>query len=357
MTASRALGLLCALCLLAAAAPAKAQDIAAAEALFNKGVADMKAGRYETGCKAIAESHRLDPRPGTLFTLATCEAQWGRIATAVSRYGDYLALFERLPDDKRAAQGERPRVAAEMRQRLLPDVPRLTVSLPAGAPAGTVVRRDGETVAEAALGVALPVDPGDYVLSTQAPGGPVTEQKVRLARGEKKMVTLAVKVAEPEVVAPAVATAGSTAVPPRALPPVEAGRGGPSGRRIAAYVVGSVGIAGLAAGGVLGGLAVERRGVMDGHCGAAIGQGDPTACDRTGLDASNMAKTAAAGSTIGLAAGGALAVTALVLILTEPKTARGAATGAVSSRGSPGVAPGVLSVGPGGAVLGVEGAF
>src|SRR5690606_15567731 len=99
-------------CLLAER-PAGAQDIAAAEALFDKGVADMKAGRHETGCKAIAESQRLDPRPGTLFTLATCEAAWGRIATAVSRYGDYLAVYARLPDDKKAAQLERFKVATE----------------------------------------------------------------------------------------------------------------------------------------------------------------------------------------------------------------------------------------------------
>src|SRR4051794_16280293 len=69
---------------------AAAQDIAAAEALFESGLADMQAGRYETGCKALAESQRIDPRGGTLFTLATCEARWGRIATAVTRFGDYL---------------------------------------------------------------------------------------------------------------------------------------------------------------------------------------------------------------------------------------------------------------------------
>ena len=29
----------------------------------------MKAGRYDDACPALAESHRLDPRPGGLFTL------------------------------------------------------------------------------------------------------------------------------------------------------------------------------------------------------------------------------------------------------------------------------------------------
>jgi hypothetical protein len=35
-------------------APALDQDVATAEALFNRGFADMEAGCYETGCKAIA---------------------------------------------------------------------------------------------------------------------------------------------------------------------------------------------------------------------------------------------------------------------------------------------------------------
>lgn len=351
--APRAIGLLCALWLLAVGAPARAQDIAAAEALFDKGVRDMQAGRYETGCTAIAESQRIDPRPGTLFTLATCEAQWGRIATAVSRYGDYLAVYERLPDDKKPAQAGRFRVATETRQTLLPLVPRLTLSLPAGAPAGTVVRRDGELVAEAALGVAIPVDPGEHVLSTQAPGGPALERKIALAKGENRVVTLDVKAAEPAAASPAM----SMDVPPGAPRLAEPGRGGPSGQRIAAYVIGSAGLVGLAAGGAMGGLAVQRRSVMDQHCGPAIGQTDPTACDRTGLDASNVAKTAAAGSTIGLAAGGALAVTALVLLLTEPKAARAEGAARSARRGSRGVTPGVLSVGPSGAVLGVQGSF
>src|SRR3954465_13628820 len=76
---------------LALASPAFADDPAAAEALFNRGKADMDAGRYEAGCKAIAESQRLDPRPGGLFTLAVCETQGGRIASAMTHYGDYLA--------------------------------------------------------------------------------------------------------------------------------------------------------------------------------------------------------------------------------------------------------------------------
>ncbi len=171
------------------AAPAAAQDIAVAEALFDRGLADMKAGKYETGCKALAESQRLDPRPGTLFTLATCEADWGHIATAVSRFRDYLALYNTLSSEKKASQGERPKVAEETRARLSPDVPQLTLSLPKDAPAGTVVERNGEIVAASTLGIALPVDPGEQVLTVKTPSGAAREQRITIVKGEKKQVT------------------------------------------------------------------------------------------------------------------------------------------------------------------------
>src|SRR5689334_19256125 len=108
---------------LALASPAFADDPAAAEALFNRGRADMDAGRYEAGCKAIAESQRLDPRPGTLFTLAVCEKEWGRIASAMTHYGDYLAFYDRMTPAQQARQGDRPKEAKAQRESLAPQVP------------------------------------------------------------------------------------------------------------------------------------------------------------------------------------------------------------------------------------------
>ena len=340
------------------AAPAAAEDIAAAEALFDRGLADMKAGRHATGCPAIAESQRLDPRPGTLFTLATCEAEWGRVATAVTRYGDYLRVFESLPDDKRASQGERPKVATEARARLLPEVPQLTLSLPKDAPAGTVVLRDGEPVAAAALGIALPIDPGEYVLTTRTPGGAVREQRVSIAKGDKKQVTLEI----------AGAASGTSAAPSSAESAAPAAPDtGPGGRRVATYVIGGAGILGLVAGGVLGGLAAAQKGAIDENCGAAIGAKDELGCNATGLSAANSAKGLGLGSTVALIAGGVAAGAAVVLFVTEPRPEK--APSATGGAPRPAIAParprprgpwvsaGVLSAGPAGARLGVEGAW
>src|SRR5580658_10162383 len=118
--------------------PAHAGDSGAADE-FSYGLAEMLAGRYATGCPAIEASYKLDPRPGTLFTLAECENKRGRVATAVARYVDYLSAYARLTSEQQQKQGKREQTAQSQKAALEPQVPRLTLSLPPGAPAGVVV--------------------------------------------------------------------------------------------------------------------------------------------------------------------------------------------------------------------------
>lgn len=314
---------------LAASTPAAAQDSATAEALFNRGLAEMEAGRYEAGCNAIAESHRIEPKPGALFTLAICESRWGHVATAFAHFGEYLALHEQLTPEQKRRQGERPKVAREEREKLAPLVPELALSLPSGAPAGTVVKRDGRAVDSAALGASVPVDPGEHVVSTQAPGGPVQETRIHLAHGEKKRVELQVS--------------GAAAPPADSSPP---------GRRAAVYVAGGVGVAGLVLGGVTGALTLGKKSVVREHCGSGIGLSDPTACDQTGLDAAESASTTGLVSTIGFGVGLAGFGAAAILYLTEP-TQSDMTAGATSRR----IRAGVLAAGPEGVVLGASGSW
>jgi hypothetical protein len=322
-----------------AAAPALAQD--AAEGLFNRGVEDLKAGRHAAACPAIAESQRLDPRPGTLFTLATCEEGWGHVATAARLYADYLALYEALPPERQAAQRQsgRPTVAAERREQLAAQIPALALSLPPGAPAGTVVKRDGQEVPAAALGAAIGVEPGAHVVSTQAPGGPLWEQTLTLARGEKRAVVLEVS--------PAVAPAPLGTSPP--LPPPVVPAEGPGGRRLAGFVLGGAGLAGMAAAAVLGGLVLARKSTLTAHCGAGIHATDDGACDPTGLAAARSGKSLALGSSIALPVGVAALGAGLALVLSAPVPATPVAPARVGV--------GVLSLGPDGALLGLRGAW
>jgi len=311
----------------ALSAPAAAQDVAAAEALFNRGLADMKASRFDTGCPALEESYRLDPRPGTLFTLAQCEAKRGRFATAVTRYGDYLALFSRLSPDAQTKQNGRDKIAAEKKAELAPQVPELTITLPPDAPRGTVVKRDSTVLSDAALGIPLPIDPGEHVLSTLAPGGTEAELRVTLQAGEKQKVLLPVKAAPAPVpppvpppagtatpVAPLAGTATS-APPPIATPPDTRG----SGQRTGAFIAGAVGVAGLALGGVMGGLALAKKGTVSDHCNGPV-------CDHEGKLAADAGKTFALVSTIGFGVGIAGVGAAVVLFVTAPSAPKQGAT-------------------------------
>jgi hypothetical protein len=140
---------------------ARADEASAAAALFDQGLAEMQAGRYDTGCPALAESQRLDPRPGVVFTLAECEARWGRIASAVAHYEDYLRAYRALAPEKQLAQHARASIAEKQRAALAPDVPTLRLELPDDAPEGMRVLRDGVPLGVGSLGRALPIDPGE----------------------------------------------------------------------------------------------------------------------------------------------------------------------------------------------------
>lgn len=337
MRSSRQLAAACIAIALALPAPAAAQGVAAAAALFEQGVADMQAGRYETGCPAIGESHRLDPRAGTLFTLAECEARRGLIATAVAHYTDYLSMIGRMEPKQQAKQRDREAIAAKKKAELEPQVPRLTLVLPEGAPAGTVVMRDGAVFSPVSLGVALPVDPGEHVVTVQSPGRPPREIRVTITAGENKRIELP---AEPE------APLKAARPPVRAETPAPPPPDEPGARRIGAYVAGAVGIAGLALGGITGGLALGKKGDITARCNAQ------KVCDHQGKLEADSAQALGLVSTIGFGAGIAGLGAFVVLLVTEPSPTPSVARAPLDR-----LRASVLAAGPTGAALGVEGAW
>jgi hypothetical protein len=181
-------------------------------------------------------------------------------------------------------QKERADTAERQMKALEPSMPTLTIRLPPGAPASTIVQRDGEELTHAALGVALGVDPGAHVVSARLPGGAAAEQRVTLERGERRVVV---------VVAPP---------------------SGTSGRRIAALAAGGVGIAGLTIGAITGALALGERGVVNDHC---RDEGDRAVCDEAGVEAGDSLKGLGTVSTVSFAVGLVGVGVAVTLLVTE----------------------------------------
>jgi len=85
------------------------RDKAASDDLFQAGLTEMLEGRHAAGCPKLAESYRLFPRPGTLFTLADCEAAWGHPAAALRHYDSYLEMFSQMPPVEQQAQRDKGR--------------------------------------------------------------------------------------------------------------------------------------------------------------------------------------------------------------------------------------------------------
>jgi hypothetical protein len=301
------------LALLVVPSRAGAQEAMGAEVLFEDGVRLMKAGQFGEACPKIAESQRLEPRAGTLFTLAECLANEGRIATALARYEEYLREFGRMSDDARAKQRGRDKVAEAKRDELKPKVPRLKLVLPSGAPASVRVFKGETELGRAALATWLPVDPGTQTITVETADGR-RDTRAELAVGQKLELTLEL----PTKTQRAEGTANPGTVESEKPKPK-------SGNKTLGFVALGIGGAGLAVSAVTGFLVLGKKSTIDDNCG--IG-GDETACNSKGKSAADSAKTLALVSTVSFAVGVVGVGTGAVLVIGasggEAKSGRGA---------------------------------
>ena len=228
------------------------------------------------------------PRPGAghLFNLAACEEKLGHVATAWTQFRE---VTERLPGND-----ERHKIAAARAAALEPRLPRLTVVLAPGAPEGSRVYRGSSELGAGSLDSALPIDPGKHVLAVDAPGRARSERTIEIAEGESKREEL-------QVGAPLLGGAvdGDTA------------DGSGDTRRTLGFVLGGVGIAGLAVGAVTGVMVLGKKSTVDDECNAQ------KRCSQTGIDAADAGSTLGTVSGIGFIAGGVLLGAGAVLVLTS----------------------------------------
>lgn len=289
-------------------APAEDPPKSTAEVLFDQGLEDMQAANYERGCPALAESYRLEPLPGALFTLAECERMWGKLATAHGHYLEYLSQVKRMAADKRAGQGERPKVAEEHVSQLATEVPKLMIVLGDGIPDTAIVKRDGIRVPPTQLGSAIPLDPGRHELTLDVPGRELVTKVVNLESGRSERVTLALPEEKPD---------------PEPPPPPEEGM---STMRLSAYIVGGVGIAGLITGVIAGAIAINRANEIDDNCVELV-------CNEKGISKVETVREAGDIATTALVIGGAGLAAGIVLWLLseEPDEEASSDTGLIVS--------------------------
>jgi hypothetical protein len=164
---------------------------------------------------------------------------------------------------------------------------------------------DGQPFAAKLDGNALPLDPGRHSFHFEWSGGPPVDQAVVVREGEKDQHVAAVLV---RTGAPPGAVSGVDSASHEGAQPAPSG----SGLKTAGWVIGAVGVVGLAVGGTFAGLAIGDK--KDAACNAA------NECQAGPL---SRAKTAAIVADVGLIGGGVLFAVGAGLVLFSPSGAHG----------------------------------
>ncbi|HXX70201.1 MAG TPA: hypothetical protein VEK07_23680 [Polyangiaceae bacterium] len=297
-----------------AARAQSSSDQAAAEALFKQGRDLMAAGQYSAACPKFVESERLDPAPGTLLNLATCYEKNGQVASA------WVTFKEAATAAKKADQPERARMARDKAAEIEPNLPTLTIVVPAAADRPDLqIRRDGEAVGRPEWSTPIPVDPGTHVVEASGPGM-ITWQVSATIAGPSSKASVEVPVLEAAPRSETPASPQPPAIPTPVAPPSAApettGGAAPnphpgSTQRTVAWVFGGVGLAGLATGAILGGVALSQKNDAEGSCVESV-------CVPAGYNSMQHARSTATLSDVAFAVGGGLLATGLVFYVTAP---------------------------------------
>jgi hypothetical protein len=270
--------------LIALALPGRARaqssiDLPIAQALFEEARTSMNAGRYDEACPRLSESQRLDPATGTLLNLAVCHEKQGKMATAWAEYNDVVAA------SRTAGNAERQRIAMERIREIEPKLCRISfVSTGAKTQDALVIKLDGVELGPAAMGTAIPVDPGVHEVEVNAKGRKPWSGKVVLTGSGASSVMTVLTPEDDTDASPAVSQVDS---PP---PPKN------NGLNHLAYVAGATGVAALGAGAYFGFRAKAEWDERNAHCPANV-------CDETAVSASSRARTLAFGADCAIAAG------------------------------------------------------
>jgi len=285
-------------------AVARADDTAAAQALFDQGKALMAEKKFAEACPKLEESQRLDPGMGTLFQLAVCYEGIGKTASAWAKFKDVAAQARAAGQPDRAGHAEQRAAALE------PRLVRLVIEVPeTSRVSGLKVRRADTEVGQAVWGAPVPVDPGELRISASAPGHAEWSTVLRISDSDPvTRVSVPRLESKPEASTPAPAPrpALPPAAEPRRTPPREARTGsGPL-----PWTALGVGVAGLLVGAVGGFVALDQKSSLESSCPG--GKCPPEAHDDHATY--NRWRTV---STVGFVVGAVGVGTGVVLLLTS----------------------------------------
>lgn len=321
-------------------ASAHAQETADSERLFKEGVRLYQAKQYAEACPLLERSQAAAPTLKARGALALCYEEIGRTASA---YRTWRALADQA---KEAGAVEQPRMkrALQKIEQLTPRIARVVFQV-VESPPGVQVSLDGQALAATDLGVAIPVDPGSHTIDAKAPDrvdwhgtfdlGKPDEGKTRsLPIGPLAPIQRVENVQVPEG-QPTVDNSTFARVP------AEPTRHWPTLKYVGVATAGA-GVVALTVGVI---FAVSANSKWSDA--KAMGCDDNGTCrTQAGADLVNDAGSKKTVGIVGISAGIALVAGGAALWFFTP----------TEESAKPGVTPAV-SIGPGGANLGVKGSF
>ncbi len=307
---------------LAVSGSAFAQDRALADDLFTQAKTLFDAGKYAEACPKFADSQRADPQIGTLLNLALCHDKEGKTASAYAEYKDAATLATQK------GQQDRADFARKGMADLEPKLSRVTFKVDKPVH-GEAVKMGDQPVPQSAWGSPLARDPGKQQLEVSAPGKKTWTQEVTIAEGP----------ASADIVVPALEEAPIDKGTPFSATTANGG----SNTKTLGYIVGGVGVAGLAVGGIFGLLYLGKRSDSNGVCTASNPNIEGHLCGSQPGDIEKAdglkddAKTLGLVSTIGFIAGavGVGAGTYLILTSKSPDRTSAATTIRLAPTGGP----------------------
>jgi hypothetical protein len=166
---------------------ARADDKSDAQALFDRGIAEMKDGKLDDACKHLAASLAKLPDSGTQGALALCTTKQGKLATAWALWKE---LAVTAPTD--AMKSSAARAATELEPRL----PRYQIKSKPPI-AGLVVKLNG-TAVDLGVDVPLPVDPGKVIVTASAPDHEDWTGEVAASEGQVTSIDIPALKAKPQ---------------------------------------------------------------------------------------------------------------------------------------------------------------
>lgn len=276
------------------APPPSSEARAMAETLFFTGRGLMEAKRYEEACVKFAESYRLDPAAGTLLNLAVCHEKVGKIASAWGEFKQALA------DAKKVGREDRQQLATEHIEAIEPDLPYMTIRVPAGVRVpGLEVVRNGSVLTQGGWDAELPVDPGKVEIVTRAPGYKPRTKTVTIAKKQHLEITIDALEKAPE-------------------PVVVVADPGWSGERKFGFALIGVGVVGLGVGGYFGYRTLQEKADSDRACPVFD---DERRCSAAGAEKMDAARRDAWISNVGLGVGLASVAVGTYLFIHGARTA------------------------------------